>query len=345
MNTTYLYRNILIYLLVQHNRKFDMPVTMHRLKSEDFAFDLNGDAAYEQWRNAKLGAYPASLSGLRVEIDDLANISAAERAALMERCRKANMALYVCKSWCGDDEHIRKNLRSFAQNMGLHRTEGHRSAANDGIVAIEIAGDGSRQGYIPYTGRPLSWHTDGYYNAPEERIGAFLLHCVRGATNGGENGLLDPEIAYIAMRDENPDFIAAFMHDEAMTIPANDEGNGKVRPASIGPVFFTDPETGALRMRYSARGKNIIWRDTPQTHAATAFLNDLLASDDPMIFRHKLSPGEGIICNNVLHCRSGFSSDTKPDADSDRLIYRVRYLDTIALPADRTSKEENGQTE
>ena len=84
-------------------------------------------------------------------------------------------------------------------------------------------------GTSPYTNRPLSWHTDGYYNAPEDRIRSFILHCCRNAERGGESALLDPEIAYIRLRDENPRFIAALMHDEAMTIPANHEADGSVR--------------------------------------------------------------------------------------------------------------------
>ncbi len=309
-----------------------MSITIHHYRPDASPFDLGDNESYRAWRDAKLSAYPASISGLRVEIDDLANPGAAERAALMERCHRANMALYVSRP---DETNIRKSLHSFAKALGLHRTEGHRSALADGIVALEIAGDEVRKGYIPYTDRPLSWHTDGYYNAPEDRIGAFLLHCVRGAEDGGENGLLDPEIAYIRMRDENPDFIAAFMHDEAMTIPANDEGNGKVRSLSTGPVFSVDPQSGALQMRYTARGRNIVWRDTPDTQAATAFLTGILA-DDPLIFRHKLSPGEGLVCNNVIHSRTGFRSDTKPVEENDRLMYRARYLDRIA-----SSHEQN----
>ena len=310
-------------------------------------YDLNDKETYRAWRAVKLAAYPGGICDLKVEIDDLAELSEGERAALMDRCNRANMALYTCSSSRADDVRIRKNLHSFSQALGLHRAEGHRSAGDDWIVAIEIAGGGGRKGYIPYTDRPLSWHTDGYYNAPDERIGAFLLHCVRGAEEGGENALLDPEIAYIRMRDENPDYILAFMHDEAMTIPANIEENGKVRAESSGPVFFVDAQTGKLHMRYTARGRNIVWRNTPDTLAAARFLIGLLA-DDPLIFRHKLEPGEGLICNNVLHNRTGFKNSHAHAAEehTDRLMYRVRYLDRIASPgADRNCEEENGPIE
>jgi hypothetical protein len=38
----------------------------------------------------------------------------------------------------------------------------------------------------------------------------------------------------------------------------------------------------------------------------------------------------GLVCNNVLHDRTGFDDDpSRP-----RLLYRARYLDRIAKPAD-----------
>ncbi|HDL16436.1 MAG TPA: taurine catabolism dioxygenase TauD [Rhizobiales bacterium] len=293
-------------------------------------FDLCDNETYRDWRAAKLAASPASVSELVVEISDLATPGEAERAALISLCRKANMAIYTSRPSQTGDGRVRDDLRSFARALGLHRVERHRSAADDGIVAIEVAGDGSRKGYIPYSDRPLSWHTDGYYNGPADRIGALVLHCVREADEGGESGLLDPEIAYIRLRDENPDFIAAFMHAEAMTIPANVEDNGKVRAPSTGPVFAVDPRTGKLNMRYSARGRNIVWRDDPDTLAAVHFLASILANGDRYIFRHKFAPGQGLICNNVLHNRTGFKNPAALSGRGNRLLYRLRYPERIA---------------
>jgi len=45
-----------------------------------------------------------------------------------------------------------------------------------------------------------------------------LLYCAQDATEGGENQLLDHEIAYILLRDADPRFIEALMHPAAMTI-------------------------------------------------------------------------------------------------------------------------------
>jgi alpha-ketoglutarate-dependent taurine dioxygenase len=295
-------------------------------------FDLEHDKAYERWREAKLAAYPACAADLVVDIGDLGRPVEAELRAVADLCRKANMAIYRCPRPHSDDACLRQDLLAFAEAFGLTRSEGHRSAGDDGIVALQVSRDAGREGYIPYTDKPLSWHTDGYYNAPEDRIGAFLLHCVRCASDGGENGFLDPDIAYIRLRDENPDFIAALTHEEAMTIPANVEDNGKVRPVSVGPVFFLHPQSGALQMRYTARTRSIVWRNDAKTQAAEGFLRQLL-SREPLVFRHTLAPGEGVICNNVLHCRSRFDDGPGSARTDGRLLYRMRYTNGIGYKA------------
>ncbi len=116
------------------------------------------------------------------------------------------------------------------------------------------------------------------------------------------------------------------MHPEAMTIPANHDGARGIRPTRCGPVFAIDRTTDRLHMRFSARKRHVVWRDDRKTRAAVAFLNDLL--DDPAgpVIRHRLSPGEGIIGNNVLHNRIAF----RDDPGVRRLIYRLRSCDPVA---------------
>ncbi len=60
--------------------------------------------------------------------------------------------------------------------------------------------------------------------------------------------------------------------------------------------------------------------------AAVAALEALLAADSPFVLKGRLEPGMGLVCNNVLHDRSGF--DDSPGRR--RVIYRGRYLDRIA---------------
>jgi alpha-ketoglutarate-dependent taurine dioxygenase len=287
-------------------------------------FSLDDERAYCAWRDAKLAAYPTEPEALRVEVSRLGAPSSSERAAIASLCRRANMAIYAAAAAGDDETAIRRDLRAFGAAFGLAAVEDHRSAEPDGIVRIEVVDQGGRLGYIPYTDRPINWHTDGYYNfhGPQRCIQAMLLHCVRGAAEGGTNRLLDFEIAYIRLRDSNPDFIAAFMHPGALTIPASVEADGSIRRENVGPVFYVDPRSGALGMRFTARKRYVVWRDDPSTRSALAALEAILA-DDPLIAQVRLRPGEGLICNNVLHDRSGFNPLAPPGRG--RLMYRIRY--------------------
>ena len=195
-----------------------------------------------------------------------------------------------------------------------------------GVVTLRESDATGLKGYIPYSKRKMNWHTDGYYNAPDDRISAMVLHTEVPADDGGANQLLDHTIAYIRLMDENPDYVAALMHPAAMTIPANEE-EGAFRPASVGPVFFADADTGALQMRYTARTRSIEWRDTSLTREAVAFLQHTLETPDPMTISLRFGAGQGVLCNNVLHDRTGFDSEAR--AHSPRTVYRIRFHNRV----------------
>jgi alpha-ketoglutarate-dependent taurine dioxygenase len=288
-------------------------------------FALGEDSAYRRWREIKLAGYPTKVEDLIVELRDPERLSASETQAIVALNRRANMAVYTCTRIAGDEEAQRRAVLALGRQLALRTAEDHRSRERDGLVRIELADTGGRAGYIPYTNRPIAWHTDGYYNfhGPDRAVLAMILHCARDA-DGGENGLLDHEIAYIRLRDQDPAHIEALCRPDAMTIPANVESNGAVRPANRGPVFFVEPRSRRLAMRYTARTRSIEWRDDPSTRAAAATLARILA-EEPLILRTRLQPGMGLICNNVLHDRTGFS--TAPV--DGRLLYRIRYHDPI----------------
>jgi hypothetical protein len=131
-------------------------------------------------------------------------------------------------------------------------------------------------------------------------------------------------MAYIHLRDTNPDYIRALMAPDAMTIPPNVRDGEEIRPARSGPVFSV-LEDGSLHMRYTARTRSIEWSPDPLTRTAARTLNDFLESSSPYIYRATLQPGQGLICNNVLHDRSGFDDDEK----HTRQLYRLRYYQRI----------------
>lgn len=282
-----------------------------------------GEADYQEWRNAKLAGYPRSVDELLVEIGGLGRLSDTERAAILARCQLCNMAIYACR----DETADRAAVAQFAGRFGLRQLDFHLCVSDNGVSEISVAASGVRAGYAPYSNRSLSWHTDGYYNDLSRQVRAVVLHCSESAATGGENALLDPELAYIRLRDENPAYISALEHPQCMTIPANtgESGDEEIRPAVTGPVFSRDPGSGALHMRYSARRRNIQWRDDPLTHEAVAYLTQVLTATDGPVLRYRLQAGQGLISNNVLHNRTAF--DDGPG--QHRLLYRARFYDRI----------------
>lgn len=285
-------------------------------------FDLENDTIYQRWREEKLARAPISVTDLIVEINDPCNVSVSEHAALLERCQRSNMVIYAARQHSANKDIARQIGRQF----GLESLDANWLAGEDGISEIKVSntGDLSRQPYIPYTNRPIKWHTDGYYNTPARRVRGMVLHCVHSAAEGGENHMMDHEMTYLLLRDANHDFIRALCSPDAMTIPERTDDDGVARAAQSGPVFSVD-ENGKLHMRYTARTRSIVWKQDQITLAAVAFLEQLLAAESPYIYAARLESGMGLLCNNVLHDRSGFTDN----ADSPRLLYRARYFDRI----------------
>lgn len=285
------------------------------------AFDLREDAAYRVWREAKLAHFPKTLAELVVEVRDPRALSPAERQALLERCARANMAIYASPAAGDADKEIPRRLGA---QLGLRDLDPNFLADDDGISPLAVAERGTRGEFIPYTNRGINWHTDGYYNPDERTVRAVLLHCVERAETGGENDLLDHEIAYIQLRDRDPQHVRALMAGDAMTIPARIEDGRVARAAQAGPVFCVDAG-GFLHMRYTARTTSIAWKDDAATQAALAALEDILGVASPWVLRGRLEPGMGLISNNVLHTRTPFTDSPR----HRRLIYRGRYYQRV----------------
>lgn len=283
-------------------------------------FVLDDERFYRIWRDNKLENYPDKIEDLIVEINDPKSLTPAEFSAIQSRVEKANMAIYAGNTANNPDKMI---VAKLGEQFGLTELDDNMGA-DDGVTSLKVVSGQWRSNYIPYTDKPIHWHTDGYYNSPEHQICALSLHCVSPAAKGGENALLDHEIAYIHLRDINPDFIKALMANDVMTIPANVINKKVVRPTSIGPVFSVLAD-GNLHMRYTARCRSIKWKDDAVTQAAVTALEAFLASSSPYIYRATLQSGQGLISNNVLHDRSRFE-----DSDnSKRLLYRLRYYQRI----------------
>ena len=285
-------------------------------------FGLDNSAAYQQWRDRKLAEAITDTNELIVEIKNPRALTAAEYAAMLERCSRSNMVIYATQSEQVDESMVRQ----LGQQFGLNSLDANWLADEDGISRIAVSAvEGQRQAYIPYTDHAIKWHTDGYYNPPQRQIRGMMLHCVRSAGQGGENRLMDHEIAYLLLREANSEFIRALSAPDAMTIPERTDEGGVARAAQTGPVFSVD-SGGDLHMRYTARTRSIEWKQDAATLASVSALEALLVSDTPHIHSTRLESGMGLLCNNVLHDRAGFSDDPA----QPRLLYRARYHDRIA---------------
>lgn len=294
-----------------------------KLDAASSPFSLDNDELYQRWRDQKLKDYPQGLGDLLVEINDPRTLTDSEHAALLARCRKANMALYASKTGTDPDPEI---PLSMGRRFGLQGLNKNWLADETGLTSLTVRSEGVRQNYIPYTNRAINWHTDGYYNATNRQIHALNLHVVMQAATGGENQLMDHEIAYILLREKNPDYIRALMGPKAMIIPARiDEGGTVARPEEPGPVFVIMP-SGDLHMRYTIRVNNVMWADDPLSREALAYLQEILNNPSPYIYRGRLESGMGLVSNNVLHDRAAFTDD----ATHKRHYYRARYFDRLA---------------
>ena len=285
----------------------------------DSPFNLANDKAYVLWRDEKLCNMAPKVADLLVMVDDPYQLSENEKASIIERCEKFNVVIYQLS----DPEITDKSLvHVLAKQLAMERLDTNIRSDEDSVSSLEVREQAGNK-YIPYTNKALSWHTDGYYNLLEKQIYGIIMHCVTPAAEGGKNALLNPENIYISLRDKNPAYIEALEHPEAMTIPDNIESGKVIRAAQTGPVFIVK-DNGRLHMRFSARKRNIIWRDTEDTQLAVAMMNELMANENRFT-AVALKAGQGIVCNNVLHNRTSFIDND----NQKRLMYRARYYDAV----------------
>ncbi len=285
------------------------------------AFDLANPEAYAAWRRSKLAMSPRAGAVPVIQVGDLSQPMESEKKAILRQVSESNFAIYQAARFSSDETEVGGELRRFTDAFGLRVAEAHRSAGQNGVVALKVSMAEHQRGFIPYSRKAMNWHTDGYYNSEADTIRAFVLHCVRQADIGGQSQIIDNEIAYIRLRDKNPEAVALLMDPSAMTIPESPEADGSVRPVSIGPVFFI--EESKLIMRYTARTRSISWKNEA-TQKAAAELQELLEAERDYLHTLTLQPGQGILNNNTLHNRTAFDPNADTGA-SQRMLYRIRF--------------------
>lgn len=296
-----------------------------------FSFESMSDAAFSAWRQQKLSRVDdASNRGEFVTVANPEDLTECEREALHASIESSGYALYKLKN--NDKSLVTRQLLRMLAQLGLRHLDKNRCAFDDGISRIQDDASGEQKHYIPYSNRALNWHTDGYYNPTDQRVKAFALHCIRPASMGGGSLFLDHEMLYLLVRQYNPALVKALFREDAMAIPVNSVDKDKLRAEQIGPVFWQDPFSGALQVRYTARTRSIRWSDDSLVQEAAVFIRELLA-DSTHVKRHKLQAGEGVIANNCLHARESFN-DPIANTSKGRLLLRARFFD-------RASREKN----
>ena len=171
--------------------------------------------------------------------------------------------------------------------------------------------------YYFYTNKALNWHTDGYYD--KKPLFSWLLHCINPADDGGENYLLDHELAmreYVLSYDD----IEVLMTKRAITIP---ESQGSNRSELSTYIFSFDNDYEKLHMRFSMRKENIKMSDN--TFTAMSKLTDVIENNcSKYSINYKLSKNEGILSNNILHGRNSFKDDKV-----QRKLLRIRSYERL----------------
>ena len=282
-------------------------------------FILENQTEYISWRDNKLSLYPKDIESLSISFD-FENIDINKIAQLKKIVENYNFAIYDFSAQISD-----KKLQEFCVQLNLMSSVSNLLADENGISSItdnsSLVQKKLNIEYIPYTNKPLNWHTDGYYHPLDSTVKSFLLHCNEPAQKGGENLLLDHEILYIFLRDHNPDFIDVLMQENIMEIPKNK--NSKSSSSSIGPVFYIDTEN-FLNMRFTSRQQNIIWKKDDMIKKIKNYISSFILDDDKYIFKLLLKKNQGYLANNILHKREGYL-----DGENKRLLKRLRFSERI----------------
>jgi len=281
---------------------------------------------YVNWRATRLeieNQLQVTPVGLSTHLSD--NTDEAALAAICNHVDETGYALY---EWIDAADDINKSVKHLHTELCLTQSD-HGIVADEGSLSLLKDMSGSERGkFIPYTSRAMGWHTDGYYNDQHNTVRCFTLHCISPASSGGELSLIDDELLFIALNDEDPDLVALLSHPKAMTLPANKDNLGHDRPDRCAAVFSCHSD-GCLVSRFTTRTKNIHWRNE-ETFAAAVRATEVLNTMQHHTTR--LTAGQGIVTRNILHRREAFND--APDA-IPRQMLRGRYMQKPALRPQR----------
>ena len=266
-------------------------------------------AGYNSWANDKLDSYTNNINNLMVEIKNPLKLSKSEKKECVRVIKNQNMVFFNIEK---PQKNIDFSLKELAHQFGMGNYELDSKSDMSGLTKIQVDTKKYHGGYIPYTNKPLNWHTDGYYNTTKNPILSWLLYCESPSDSGGVNRFMDHEIAYI-LYNKHYKNMHELMKEDAYIIPENKiNSRSKIK----GYVFGFVNEK--LHMRFSMRERNIVWEKDIINSINN--LKKIIKESTTFHVNYKLMPGQGVLTNNVIHMRTTFTN-TK---NKNRLLYRLR---------------------
>ena len=264
-----------------------------------------------KWATQKENNIPKNINEISVEIKDINRTTKNEISKIRSTLDRFNTCLYRSNR----DLESNSCLLDFAKAVGMKTFDCNNIEASEISTISSIKSEKIQ--YIPYTNKALNWHTDGYYD--KKPLFSWLLHCINPADDGGENYLLDHELAmreYVLSYDD----IEVLMNKRAITIP---ESQGSNRSELSTYIFSFDNDYEKLHMRFSMRKENIKMSDN--TFTAMSKLTDVIENNcSKYSINYKLSKNEGILSNNILHGRNSFKDDKV-----QRKLLRIRSYERL----------------
>lgn len=264
-----------------------------------------------KWAAQKENNIPKNINEISVEIKDINRATKNEISKIRSTLDRFNSCLYRSNR----DLESHSCLLDFAKAVGMKTFDCNNIEANEISTISSIKNEKIQ--YIPYTNKALNWHTDGYYD--KKPLFSWLLHCINPADDGGENYLLDHELAmreYVLSYDD----IEILMNKRAITIP---ESQGSNRSEISTYIFSFDNDYEKLHMRFSMRKDNIKMSD--KTFTAMSKLTNVIENNcSKYSITYKLAKNEGILSNNILHGRNSFKDDKV-----QRKLLRIRSYERL----------------
>jgi gamma-butyrobetaine dioxygenase len=159
-------------------------------------------------------------------------------------------------------------------------------------------------GNLAFTSRAIRPHTDNPYRDPVPTV--QLLHCLRGAGDGGDTGLVDGFAAAAALRAEDPESFGILARTP---VPFGYTDKETELRASL-PLIQLSPRGRVRGMRFnnrSARPLRLPYAEVTAFYAAYRRWAELLARPGRQL-NLRLAPGDCLVFDNtrVLHARTAF---------------------------------------